>query len=81
MTVRIDSLVVEGFRCFSERTEIDLDPDLTALVGSAVTALHDASPVAGPVTHHPGGRHSAERHHPGPDSDAGPRSRCTRPFA
>ena len=34
MTVRIDRLVVEGFRCFGERTEIDLDPDLTALVGA-----------------------------------------------
>ncbi len=34
MTVRIDRLVVEGFRCFGVRTEIDLDPDLTALVGA-----------------------------------------------
>lgn len=34
MTVQIDRIVVEGFRCFDERTEIDLDPDLTALVGA-----------------------------------------------
>ncbi|MCX6462688.1 MAG: AAA family ATPase [Pseudonocardiales bacterium] len=32
--MRVDRIVVEGFRCFDERTEIDFDPDLTALVGA-----------------------------------------------